>query len=579
MQLKHKHLHLGSRRTLYCALSASLFALSVAGCNAPTADPPQPTTTTLPQSLGPQQPQRVLHSKVIGRVPADQQIDLVLGMKLNDRSALDRLITRQADRHSADFRRWLTPATFATQFAPSAADYAALATTLTGAGFEVTRLVDGRSTMSVRGSAANVERLFSTELDVYLDNYGGKTPMFRAPSAAFSIPKALGLVDSVVGLDTAYPWVSHRKQGGTGAASPAGGFTSLTPAQLRTRYGLDTVTQKGEGETIAILGAGMGPSSADLAGYISTFGLSVNAAAQYTQILVGGPTREETAEAENEYGEDVLDIDMVMAMAPAASYIHVIVAENAGGLFGDGVSYVINQIPQAHQVTVSFGSCERLAVFSVGQTEALLAQALAQGQTWFFSAGDEGTDTCMDVDPGSPPSSFQLSVDYPASSQYALGVGGTQLAGNTEIAWSDEAGAGGGGLSELFPTPSYQLGVGPYQNQNARRVPDVSAMAGTPGVVVYYDLFGGIQEGTEGTSCAAPMWGGIWALLDQANGGVGIADYHDKVYGLAGTGFTDITMGTNSPGGGTMGYPAIVGYDLATGWGTPNVPALITGGL
>jgi hypothetical protein len=75
------------------------------------------------------------------------------------------------------------------------------------------------------------------------------------------------------------------------------------------------------------------------------------------------------------------------------------------------------------------------------------------------------------------------------------------------------------------------------------------------------------------------MWGGIWALLDQASGGTGIANYHDKVYQLAGTGFTDITMGTNSPGGGAMGYPAIVGYDLATGWGSPNVPALILGGL
>jgi kumamolisin len=554
-----------------------LLALTVAGCGAPVAENAPPSTTTIAQALGPQQPQRVLHSKVIGRVPADEQIDLVLGMRLTDRGALDRLIARQADRKSADFRHWLTPSQFADQFAPNATDYEALAATLSHAGFEVTRLVDGRSTMSVRGTAANIEQLFSTELDIYQDTRGGKSPLFRAPSASFIMPKALALVDSVVGLDTAYPWRPHHKAGmGTGYQSPDGAPGPQIPSQLRTRYGLDSVTQKGEGETLVILGAGDGPTPADVAGFISTYSLSTVPAAQYAQILVGGPTREEQDEAENEYQEDVLDIDMAMTMAPAASYIHVIVAQNAGGLFGDGISYVVNQIPQAHQVTVSFGSCERLAVFSLGQTEALLQQAVAEGQTWFFSAGDDGTDTCKDVDPTQPPSSFVLTVDYPASSAYAIGVGGTQLTNaSTEVAWSDEVGAGGGGLSELFPTPSWQVGVGPYPTQNARRVPDVSALAGTPGVNIYIGGFG--VGSVEGTSAAAPMWGGIWALIDQAGGNVGISDYHNKLYQLNGTGFTDITAGNNSPGGGAMGYDAIVGYDLATGWGTPNVPALIGG--
>jgi subtilase family serine protease len=81
-----------------------------------------------------------------------------------------------------------------------------------------------------------------------------------------------------------------------------------------------------------------------------------------------------------------------------------------------------------------------------------------------------------------------------------------------------------------------------------------------------------------GTSAACPMWGGVWALVDQAKGGKGITDGITRLYATAKatpTAFNDITSGDNGgPDGKSAGYPATVGYDLATGWGTPNAANL-----
>jgi hypothetical protein len=75
-----------------------------------------------------------------------------------------------------------------------------------------------------------------------------------------------------------------------------------------------------------------------------------------------------------------------------------------------------------------------------------------------------------------------------------------------------------------------------------------------------------------------PTWAAIWALLDQAKGGTGLPSPHAQLYqmGVAAgaTAFHDITTGNNSAGV-TPGYTAVAGFDLATGWGTPNLPNLI----
>ncbi len=400
-------------------------------------------------ALGEHRPARVLGAHVVGRVPADEQIDLVLGLRLTDRAGLERLMARQADPSSADFRRYVTPRQFAERFAPSASAYEELASVLEEAGLQITRRTDGRGTMSVRGPAAAIERLFDTQLDLYEDRRG-VAARFRAPSERFAIPPALaGLVEHVVGLDDANRYRAHFA-GPPPGASPNALPGSADPADLRNLYGVPTAVHpvtlqplRGAGETVAILGTGYGPDDTDIAGFIGKFSPSTSAAAQYAQVLLGGPNRDPVALANNEYGENVLDIDMVWALAPLANVVHILTASNGSGLFSDGIAFIVNQVPQAHAVTVSYGTCERVAISEVLVLNSLFMQAKAGGQAWFIASGDNGTDGCQD---GS--TTGVLSVDWPASSPYVFGVGGTQIKSGVEQAWFSGGGGFGENLSE-----------------------------------------------------------------------------------------------------------------------------------
>jgi YVTN family beta-propeller protein len=193
-----------------------------------------------------------------------------------------------------------------------------------------------------------------------------------------------------------------------------------------------------------------------------------------------------------------------------------------------------------------------------------------------------------------------LAVDDPASQPGVTGVGGTDLqwplSGPVESAWdvpagADDAGtstgAGGGGISSVFPMPSYQAGVvnsessgtpcGAGAGGYCREVPDVSASADPyNGYVIYYAgswcVFGG-------TSAAAPLWAAVAALAVTANGAVQpLGNINPDLYQFAAEGyrdFTDITTGdtdfTTTNGG---DYTAGPGYDMATGLGSPEASAL-----
>ena len=579
-------LRLGSPRsgTLAAGLVLGL-GLGLGGCS-PAAEP---VVADVAQ-LAAHQPARIVGAHVVGRVDRAQVIELVLGMRLTDVIAVQRLVARQSDPSSADFHRFLTPAQFAATFAPSQEDYDGLAAELVRLGLTVTRKVDGRTTMSVKGPASVVESVFGTELLEYEDSTTNTSvrrveaaasgdrvsARFYAPSSRFSLDALTTwshLVAQVSGLDSAAPWFPHlHMPSGTtsippGPATPAALPGLADPADIRAIYNVNGALGKqgqqltGAGETVAILGTGTPPPADDLKGFVDKYTLP-DYTTHYTQVFLGGPNRDPAAAAFQEEFEDVLDADMVLGTAPQASVVHVLTAANAGGLFNDGIAFVINQVPQAHGVSVSFGTCERAAASEILQLNTLFAQAEAQGQTWFFSSGDNGTDGCQD---GSK--NGVLAVDWPASSPYVFGVGGTAILQGVEKAWN----AGGGGQSELFPKPAYQQGVGPYPNDGARDVPDVAALAGDPGVATYFQ--GSVQQ-AEGTSAASPIWLGIWAMLAEARGHVGLPNAHERIYAVGPTAFRDIVGGENTDGT-TAGYIAIPGFDLATGWGVPNLIKLV----
>src|SRR5581483_94596 len=310
-------------------------------------------------------------------------------------------------------------------------------------GLEVVRRSPSRATLIVRGSAEVIEQALGTRLRMYRDQYGE----FRSPTAELTgWPTIGGTVQALVGLDTAGRWFSHRLESKQPTIpTPQRTNGGLDPVDIQALYNTAAVTQKGEGQTVAVLGTGFPPDPVmDVDGFIKKFKLNTlygtTRTAQYTQVFVGGPNRDNDNLSNNEYGENLLDIDMVLGVAPRASVVHVFTAQNGGGLFADGIEFVINNVPNAHSASLSFGSCDRVADSEVLTLNQLFQQAKAEGQQWFSASGDNGTDACRDGR-----GNKVLSVDWPSASPYVLGVGGTSLSGVTEIGW----GGSGGGESEI----------------------------------------------------------------------------------------------------------------------------------
>jgi kumamolisin len=175
-------------------------------------------------------------------------------------------------------------------------------------------------------------------------------------------------------------------------------------------------------------------------------------------------------------------------------------------------------------------------------------------------------------------------VQYPGSDPWVLAVGGTTIGNisglnSDEWAWNDNTGASGGGISDLFPRPSYQVDANVPASVNdghiGRGVPDVSAN-GSPNSG-YPFIVGGGSGVANGTSASAPLWAGLIAVLNAALG-QNVGFINPVIYALNGSGFRDILpepSDTNNSFLGVTGYPVTIGWDAVTGLGSPRGVALL----
>jgi subtilase family serine protease len=195
----------------------------------------------------------------------------------------------------------------------------------------------------------------------------------------------------------------------------------------------------------------------------------------------------------------------------------------------------------------------------------------AQGQTFFNASGDDDA--------------FIGSVPFPSDSPNVVQVGGTSLftlsaggAWSGEVVWNWGGGSGSaGGISTFYSIPTWQQGISTTSNQGSssfRNSPDVSLTADN----VYTVSDNGQVSNSGGTSCSAPLWAGLTAVINQvaANNGSGPVGYiNPAVYSL-GLGsnysflFHDITSGNNISSRSGGRFSAVTGYDLCTGWGSPT---------
>jgi len=179
------------------------------------------------------------------------------------------------------------------------------------------------------------------------------------------------------------------------------------------------------------------------------------------------------------------------------------------------------------------------------------------------------------------------------SSCYPTGYGG-EGAWN-EFNWRFSPSSTGGGVSTLYARPTYQSALpnsfttllgSTVSASNKRLVPDISFNSAVSGGVLAYLGFLGVWAVFGGTSASSPALAAEIALMNQVNGGpVGFitpAIYTLAQSSLYSRAFHDIVQGNNSATAGIASYDGFVagtGYDLTTGWGTPDVASFIPGVL
>jgi hypothetical protein len=437
------------------------------------------------------------------------------------------------------------------------------------------------------GSAAQFERAFNVRLEIYRSPLDGR--LFHAPADEPTIPASLaGIVSGIVGLDDAAvptPGSLHRAPDVIDAAwhsgfaiaprqTDAGPEDGLTPSDVRTAYNMTGIGQTGVGQTIALFEED-GYLLSDVQAYESYFGLPSTSITNIYVDGAGGGVATVSGQA-----EVTLDIELALAIAPEAKIL-VYEAPNNGTSAADLYNRIATD-DAASVVSTSWLSPEALQPASeLNVLDAAFQQMAAQGQSIFACAGDHGA--YEEYGSAGVTGDGPLGVASPASDPYVVGVGGTALTTGadglyeTESTWNEgspEAGAGGGGVSGFWTIPGYQSGViapDSLGSNTYRNVPDVSLCAGQP---VGYSVFVGSQWVFQGgTSCGAPLWAAFTSLVNEerASAGIGPLGFpNPAIYAIAKTSsyasvFHDIADGSTN-----LYYPAVMGFDDATGWGTPN---------
>lgn len=547
-------------------------ALAATGCNPqnnnPT-DPPPPTSCNSRQEAsssgsalqtvrGKHIPRIAEKFKDRGKRKAKNKIDIAIAFKLNNEAELLERLQAVYNPASPEFHKYITPQEFRDRYGATPTQIKEVENFLKAQGIEPKELSANALVLRARGDTSVMSSAFAAEIHDFVDEKGNS---YFAPRAEPTLPSTLQ-IQAVHGLHNITRWSSHAQQlepiahAGTG---PAGGFT---PSEIRKAYQVPSSVD-GAGQTLALFELD-GFTMSDINTYQKQFSLP-NIPIQ--TVLVDGFNGKPGSGA----GEVTLDIQLQMALAPGASKIIVYEAPNTEL----GVLDLYNRIASdniAQQISTSWGAPEAASSASFLQTEGNIFRQMAlQGQTIYAAAGDSGA-----FDNGST-----LSVDDPASQPYMIGVGGTRLSTSSsgsyvnETVWnagSAKNGAGGGGISTIWTQPTWQKGAisqSSLGSTQMRNVPDV-ALNSDPatGYAIYFQ---GRWVTFGGTSCASPLWAAYTALVNQkrAKSGLGRLGFASPIfYKIGQSNRYDLDFFDIADGSTNLKYPAVKGYDNATGWGS-----------
>jgi kumamolisin len=422
------------------------------------------------------------------------------------------------------------------------------------AGLEAVSVEPEKRLIRLSGTARKMEAAFHTKLAHYHHVDGHS---FRGRAGTLSLPEDVaGVVEAVLGLDTRTAARHHLVWAKSAQTS------GYEPNKVGALYGFPT-DSTGAGQCIALIELGGGFNASDNSAAFKAMKLAVpSVIAVPVDGGANAPSPGNDADT-----EVALDIQVAGGVAPGAK-IAVYFAPNTDAGFADAITDAAHdETNKPTIISISWGSAEsQWTGQSITTMNSALQDAASIGLSVFVASGDSlATDGVSDG---------AAHVDFPASSPYAIGCGGTEITVSggkitAETVWNDGTSGTGGGISDLFPVPAFQSGVTLPSSVNAGRagrgVPDIAGNA-APGSG-YKVISDGKSGVVGGTSAVAPLWAGLTALLNEkASAPLGF--FLTKLY-PAKQGTREITTGTNKPTGSTIGYDAGPNWNACTGLGVP----------
>jgi autotransporter-associated beta strand protein len=511
-------------------------------------------------------PKAVAQLPSLRRLEATHVLRLAIGLPLRNQAELTNLLEEVYNPASPNYRHFLTTDEFTKRFGPTEQDYAAVMEFAKTNGLTVVGTHPNRMLVDVAGAVPAVEKTFHLNLRVY--RHPTEQRDFYAPDAEPQLDLATPVLH-ISGLDNFLvpsplcremaPAVSSAQT--AAPASGSGSSGNYAGKDFHAAYA-PGVTNTGAGQSVGLLEF-QGYYASDITTYETTYGIPN---IPLNNVLLDGLTSI-TADAAD--AECPLDIEMAISMATNLSQV-IIYCSVRDGVTDD----ILNRM-------ATDNLCKELSASWLIGADAtglqIYQQFAAQGQSYFNASGDSDASSAA----------VPITEDAP----YITTVGGTTLvttgAGGSrtsEAAWNRGNGTGStGGISPTYSIPPWQQGISMDTNQGSafmRNVPDVSMVA--ENVWVLYENGGSGAFG--GTSCAAPLWAGFMALVNQqavATGRPLVGFINPAIYAIGkSAGYSadlhDITTGNNTllPSSPDKFF-AVSGYDLCTGWGTPSGQNLI----
>jgi kumamolisin len=485
----------------------------------------------------------------------------------------------------SDYNDWARPAKatsrgdFAEQYGAAEADLGLVVDFARSHGLNILEKSSAKRIVKVSGTVQQMNDGF----DVKLGHYKSSAESYRGREGSVSVPQNLvNVVTGVFGLDNRR-MARHRSEGPSGV-SP------LTPTQVAKLYNFPNLPASGQktDHIIGLLEFGGGYNTADIQSFFEELHLM---SPSITEIDIDGVTNnfsgdsdDETNEAAQESIEVMLDIEVAGAVAPGANIIVYFAPFTEQG-WVDAVSTAIHDTKNSPSVlSISWGWPELEQEGSLDWSRAAINHLSSYFQDAAHLGKDAVTVLVASGDNGSADGILdgKAHVSYPASDPWVTACGGTRIENVSglsfsEVTWNDDTydqgSATGGGISDIFPQPSWQTGKGVPSSINnnkhqGRGIPDI---AGNASKFSGYKIVCGTRvTPVKGTSAVAPLYAGLVALIN-ANLGKQIGYLNPILYSLGGTNvFRDINDGIGNAVNGAPGYKSGPGWDACTGWGSVN---------